>query len=114
MAKAKKPDIMDLVILQGAEAVKAVDELGWSFLAGHGYDVAGWDSEDEATAKAAHDRVAVAMKERGESLVYHGAVDDTTPRFSFWYTLRHGRREISRSRVLQFVQREADKEDEAT
>ena len=114
MEKAKKPDIMDLVILQGAEAVKAVDELGWSFLAGHGYDVAGWDSEDEATAKAAHDRVAVAMKERGESLVYHGAVDDASPRFAFWYTLRHGRREIARSRVLQFVQREKDKGGEGT
>ena len=114
MAKTKKPDIMDLVIMQGAEAVKAVDELGWSFLAGHGYDVAGWDSEDEVTAKAAHDRVAVAMKECGESLAYHGAIDDASPRFAFWYTLRHGRREIARSRVLQFVQREADKEGEAT
>ena len=106
MAKAKKPDIMDLVILQGPEAVKAVDELGWSFLTAHGYEVTGWDSEDEETARAAHDRVAVAMKERGEELAYHGAVDDASPRFIFWYTLRRGKQEIAKSRVLQFVQRE--------
>ena len=34
--KKKKHDIMDLVMLAGAEAVKAVDELGWSFLAAQG------------------------------------------------------------------------------
>lgn len=114
MAKAKKLDIMDLVILQGPEAVKAVDELGWSFLTAHGYEVTGWDSEDEETARAAHDRVAVAMKERGEVLAYHGAVDDASPRFIFWYTLRRGKQEIAKSRVLQFVQREKDKEGEGT
>ena len=110
----KKPDVMDLVILAGADAVKAADELGWSFLAEYGYDVQGWDSEDEETARAAHDRVAGTMKERGESLVYHGAVDDASPRFVFWYSLRCGRRELAKSRVLQFVQRKADEEGETT
>ncbi|MBQ3063976.1 MAG: hypothetical protein IJC99_04160 [Clostridia bacterium] len=102
--KQKKPDIMDLVILAGPEAVRSVDELGWSFLAAHGYDVAGWNDEDENVAKAAQERVAAALSERGESLCYHGAVDDSSPRFIFWYTLRRGRHEVARSTVLQFRQ----------
>lgn len=103
MAHKKKPDIMDLVMLAGPEAVKRVDELGWSFLAEHGYDVTGWDSEDDGVAKAAHERVADQLSERKEKLYYHGGVDDAPPQFIFWYTLRHGRREVARSTVLQFV-----------
>ena len=48
----KKPDIMDLVVLAGPEAVAAADKLGWEFLALHGYDVAGWNDESEDVAKA--------------------------------------------------------------
>ena len=102
--KRKKPDIMDLVILAGPEAVRQVDELGWSFLALHGYDVTGWDSEDENAARDAQARVAAVLAERGESLCYHGAVDNSSPRFIFWYTLRRGRHEVARSTVLQFRQ----------
>lgn len=102
--KQKKFDMMDLVILAGPEAVRSVDELGWSFLSLHGYDVTGWDSEDENVAKAAQERVAAVLTERGESLCYHGAVDDGSPRFIFWYTLRRGRHEVARSTVLQFRQ----------
>lgn len=103
--KQKKPDIMDLVILAGPEAVKAVDELGWSFLSAHGYDVAGWDSEDEAVEKAAWERIRAALLDRGEGLAYHGAVDDASPRFIFWYTLRRGRREVAKSKILEFRQK---------
>ena len=102
--KQKKPDIMDLVILAGPDAVKAVDELGWSFLDLHGYDVTGWNDEDENVAKATQERVAATLQERGESLCYHGAIDDSSPRFAFWYTLRRGRHEVARSTVLQFRQ----------
>ena len=101
----KKPDIMDLVVLAGPEAVAAADKLGWEFLALHGYDVAGWNDESEAVAKATQERVAATLQERGESLCYHGAIDDSSPRFAFWYTLRRGRREVARSTVLQFVAR---------
>ena len=104
--KKKRPDIMDLVVLAGAAAVRQVDELGFSFLAEHGYDVTGWDSREPDTAKEVQARLAAAMEERGETLCYHGAVDDASPRFIFWYTLRRGKQEIAKSRVLQFVQRE--------
>lgn len=103
--KRRKSDIMDLVTLAGPEAVRQVDELGYSFLAAQGYDVVGWDSEDEVTAREARERIMAALEVRGEWLVYHGGIDDTAPRFAFWYTLRRGRRQIAASRVILFKQK---------
>lgn len=103
--KKKRHDIMDLVMLAGAKAVKAVDELGWSFLAAQGYDVTGWDGEDENAAKTVQKRVIEEMQARGENLVYHGVIDNEAPRFAIWYALRRGKKEIAKSAPLQFVQR---------
>ena len=103
-------DVIALVCAAGEAAVRAVDELGWSFLAAHGYDVAGWDSEDESVARGVLERIAAELEARGEEIAGpHGAVDDESPRLAVWYSLWRGEEQVANSCVIQlrFGEREA-------
>ena len=94
--------IMDLVKTAGADAVKTVDDLGWQFLADHGYDIRGFDG-DEEQATEAHKRVSAALFRNGENLRYGGAVDNDNGHIAVWFSLWRGDDMVARSRVLKLV-----------
>ena len=93
--KKPKVDIWDFL---PPEANRAIDELGYSLLAAHGYDVTSAD-----TNKAKRHDLKEAMKSKGEELRHAVFVDPQTGKILFWFELLQGSVLVERSRALQFV-----------
>lgn len=95
MSKPKEIDILDML---PPEAIEAVDNLGYEFLAGYGYDTEGArDSKEKQKA------LRKALKENGETLTYAGAIDPDTQKIKVWYFLHKGKELVSTSRAIECV-----------
>lgn len=104
MSRQRKIDILDLL---PADALEAVDKLGYEFLSERGYS-----TEGARESAAARDLLAKELKERGERLTYSGAVDKDTGRILIWFTIHKGRRRIARSRALRLVPKPKETDDD--
>ena len=93
--KKRKLDIWDLL---PPEASRAIDELGYSLLAAHGYDVTAADTD-----KAKRHALKVAMKAKGEELRHGTFVDPEAGKILFWFEFLQGGILMERSRAIQFV-----------
>lgn len=93
--KKRKLNIWDLL---PPEANRAIDELGYTLLLKHGYDVA----EADASKAKRHD-LKEAMKARGEELCHGTFVDPETGKILFWFELHRGGELVERSRAIKFL-----------
>jgi len=93
--RKRKVEIWDLLPL---EANRAIDELGYSLLLKHGYDVA-----DADASKAKRHDLKEEMKARGEELCHATLVDPKTGKILFWFELVRGGELLERTKALQFV-----------
>ena len=92
---SKEIDILDLL---PAEAIEAVDKLGYEFLAGYGYDVEGAKDSD-----AKQEELRKVLQENEEELRYSGAVDDKTGAILVWYEIYKNGERIATSRGIKFL-----------
>ena len=106
MSKKKKIEIWDLLT---EEANKQIDELGYAFLAEHGYDV----SEANVSKAKRHD-INEALKANGEELRHGVLVDTDTNKILFWFELHRNGEMVARSRAIQFVTVKGDADGEGT
>ncbi len=95
MAKKRKMDILDVL---PPEAIKAVDELGYKFLASRGYD-----TEGAIESKEKRKELKEALKTNGEVLQYVGGFnkEDKTI-LVFFEILKDGKR-IATSEGIKFI-----------
>ena len=84
-----KLSVWDVVAGSGAEAVAAVDGLGYRFLADNGYS----EAADKLTPTM-RDAIRKKMSKRGERLHIHGSFDGDKGVYSVWFTLRRGNRRL--------------------
>lgn len=88
-------DILDML---PPEAIDAVDQLAYEFLAGYGYD-----TEGARTSEEKQKALKKALEERGETLTYAGAIDADTQKIKVWYLLYKGKELVSTSRAIECV-----------
>jgi hypothetical protein len=100
----KKIDILDLL---PAEAMRKVDELGYSFLQERGYDA---DGAIDSKIKRAE--LKKALDRKGEVLRYAGAVDNETKAILVWFELFKGKEKVAVSQGIKFLQRENESGEE--
>jgi hypothetical protein len=92
----KENGIMEIISACGADAVEAVDKLGFAFLAEHGYPEA-----KEAWSSSLADRVRKQMSCNGHKLFTHGFFDDKEGQFVVWFTLQKGKRVLATSSAVR-------------
>lgn len=94
MAKKRKIDIFDLL---PEEAMKAIDKLGYDFLASKGYETEGAiESEDKRK------EIKKTLQADNKELSYRGAVDKGTGAILIWFELKQGD-SIERSQGIKFI-----------
>lgn len=93
--KAYEPDIFDIL---GEEATQQINELGFSFLAEQGYDVAGAVESYDRAREIRH-----IIKARGQELRYRVLANAENGAVLFWYELYEGKDIVARSKGLKFV-----------
>lgn len=99
MAKKRKIDIFDLL---PEEAMKAIDQIGYDFIASKGYDTEG-ATESENKRKAIKKSLQADKKE----LSYRGAVDKDSGAILIWFELKIGD-SIERSQGIKFLQKPSE------
>ena len=92
-----KLHVMDVVAGCGAEAVAAVDKLGYRFLADNGYPEAA--GRMDSTAR---DAIRKKMSKRAEKLHCHGFFDGDLGQYIVWFTLRRGKKILATSSSVRF------------
>ena len=95
MPKEKLITVLDML---PAEAMPSIDELGYGFLAEHGYDTAGATESGKKRRK-----LKSALRANGEELLYRGAYDKETGAVLVWFELYRGKERISESRGIKFL-----------
>lgn len=90
--------VVDIFDLLPPEAFAGIDNLGYSFLKEHGYDVEGAAESEEKRKE-----IKKALKENGEELRYFGAFDRDTGAILIWYELYKGDLKIASSQGLKFL-----------
>lgn len=93
--RKKKIEIWDLL---PPEANRAIDELGYSFLAENGYDVA-----NASTSKAKLQALKDAMKAKKEELRHVAFIDSEANKILFSFRLHRCGICVKKSKALQFV-----------
>ena len=95
MSGQRKVDIFDLL---PEEAMKAIDELGYNFLAEMGYD-----TTRAIESKTQRTKLKKEMRVKGEELRYAGAVDHETKAILVWFELWKGKDRIATSRGIKLL-----------
>lgn len=95
MAKKRKIDILDIL---PPEAIKAVDELGYKFLASRDYDV-----EGAIESKEKRKELKKALEANGETLRYVGGVDKENKTILVFYEIIKDGKRIATSEGLKFI-----------
>ena len=101
---SKEIDILDLL---PAEAIEAVDMLGYEFLAGYGYDV-----EGAKNSEAKQEELCKALQKSKEELRYSGAVDDKTGAILVWYEIYKNGERVATSKGIQFLPKKEESDGE--
>lgn len=91
----RKIDIFDFL---PKEAMKAIDELGYNFLAERGYD-----TTRATESKTQRTKLKKALRVNGEELRYAGAVDNETKAILVWFELWKGKERIATSQGIKFL-----------
>lgn len=94
MAK-KEIDIFDLL---PEEAIKKVDEIGYTFLSEQGFDTKGAAESNSKRAKLKKE-----LKKQGKELFYRSAVDKETKAILIWFELCKGGETIATSQGIKFL-----------
>lgn len=97
MSKKKELDILDIL---PPEAIRAIDNLGYTFLKSQGYD-----TEGAAESEAKRKEIKKALKKDGKELFYRGAVDKETKAILFWYEVVAEGKCVARSQGIKFFQK---------
>ena len=98
--------VVDIFDLLPPEAFAGIDNLGYSFLKEHGYDVEGAAESEEKRKE-----IKKALKENGEELFYFGAFDKDTRAILVWYELYREKERVAISSGLKFLPKPSEGEE---
>lgn len=91
----KEIDILDIL---PPEAIKQVDEVGYSLLRERGYNIEGAIDSPEKQKE-----IKLEMKKNKDELIYYGFVDKDTKAILVWFEIHHNKEKVLTSRGLKFL-----------